>query len=93
MTKPNCYNCKYRSTIPGDCHSRCKHPSLKPIEDDPIAEILSIAGKQAGGLGVLVKNECNVKGNEHGIKNGWFNWPFNFDPTWLIKCDGFIEKD
>lgn len=34
----------------------------------------------------------HVKGNPHGIKNGWFNWPWNFDPTWLETCDGFEAK-
>jgi hypothetical protein len=39
-------------------------------------------------------SECtNIKatatGNEHGIKMGWFLWPFNFDPVWLKSCDGF----
>jgi hypothetical protein len=31
----------------------------------------------------------NVKGAAHGIKKGWFNFPFNFDPVWLENCDGF----
>ena len=22
------------------------------------------------------------KGNSHGIKSGWYNFPFNFDPVW-----------
>jgi len=35
----------------------------------------------------------NVKGNPHGISHGWFNFPFNFDPTWLEECDGFKEKE
>lgn len=30
-----------------------------------------------------------VIGDEHGIKNGWFLHPFNFDPVWLRYCDGF----
>jgi len=34
----------------------------------------------------------HVKGDKHGIKNGWFSWPFNFDPIWLKECDGFIKK-
>jgi len=38
------------------------------------------------------KKDANVKGNEHGRRHGWFFWPFNFDPVWLEKCDGF-EKD
>ena len=30
-----------------------------------------------------------VKGNPHGIKMGWFVWPYNFDPVWLVSCNGF----
>lgn len=29
----------------------------------------------------------NIKGDSHGIKNGWFCFPFNFDPVWLENCD------
>ena len=41
--------------------------------------------------------KCNninavVKGNEHGKRNGWFLWPMNFDPVWLISCDGFSDN-
>ena len=57
--KPNCYQCKYRGELIGDCHSRC------------------------------LNNNAKVKGDEHGIRSGWFNHPFNFDPVWLEKCDGF----
>jgi hypothetical protein len=35
---------------------------------------------------------ANVTGVEHGIRSGWFMWPFNFDPVWLISCDGYKEK-
>lgn len=60
---PNCYKCKHRGTIPGDCHSSCSN--LK----------------------------ANVVGDETGINGGWFFWPFNFDPQWLLKCDGFKAKE
>lgn len=33
-----------------------------------------------------------VVGNNAGIARGWFKWPFNFDPTWLVSCSGFQEK-
>ena len=36
--------------------------------------------------------KAKVEGNPHGIASGWFIWPLNFDPTWLISCDGFKEK-
>jgi hypothetical protein len=29
----------------------------------------------------------------HGICNGWFIWPINFDPVWLENCDGFESKE
>lgn len=35
---------------------------------------------------------AHVEGNPHGIRHGWFYWPWNFDPTWLVSCDGFAEK-
>jgi len=33
-----------------------------------------------------------VKGKLHGIKNGWFSWPLNFDPTWMEDCNSYKEK-
>ena len=36
---------------------------------------------------------AKVSGHKHGIKNGWFFWPFNFDPVWLVSCTGFEEKE
>jgi hypothetical protein len=35
--------------------------------------------------------DAKVVGDLHGISKGWFRWPFNFDPTWLISCDGFSD--
>ena len=37
-------------------------------------------------------HKAKVKGNLHGIMSGWFNWPWNFDPTWLMSCNGFLKK-
>ena len=34
-----------------------------------------------------------VVGDDHGIQNGWFFYPFNFDPVWLRYCDSFEEKN
>jgi len=35
---------------------------------------------------------AEVVGNPRGIKGGWFHWPFNFDPTWVVACDSYEEK-
>lgn len=73
MDKPNCYKCKYRGNLPGDCHSVCEHPAIKD-------QFISV---------IIPPPELNIKGNRHGIDHGWFWWPINFDPIWLERCDGF----
>ena len=37
-------------------------------------------------------SKSKVQGHETGIKRGWFNWPFNYDPVWLLECDGFSDN-
>lgn len=36
---------------------------------------------------------ARVSAMEHGIRSGWFLWPFDFDPVWLVSCDGFQPKE
>ncbi len=61
--KPNCYECVFRSAIPGDSHSKCAAP-----------------------------RSASVEGHSVGIEGGWFYWPFNYDPKWLVSCDSFEPK-
>jgi hypothetical protein len=42
------------------------------------------------GTGVI--KGLKVKANQYGIDNGWFWFPWNFDPTWLEECSGFKQK-
>lgn len=42
-------------------------------------------------------SRCNnvgakVVGHDHGMSMGWFKWPVNFDPVWLVSCDGFSDR-
>lgn len=92
MNNPNCYHCVYRREAPGSAHSRCEHPEAKAaIKDNPLAEVLAIFGGVGRGPGLHVR-AIGVTGDPHGIARGWFNWPLDFDPTWLRTCDGFEEK-
>ena len=60
----NCYECKHRRDVPGNCHIECTKP-------DP-----------------------NMKGDPHGIRNGWFFYPMLFDPLWCeTKCANFEAKE
>lgn len=81
-----CYTCQFRKNIPGDCHSECTHPLA--------IEIFSVM--QVGGRFKITiedgKEDDLISGDMHGIINGWFMWPFNFDPTWLKSCYLYKEK-
>ena len=36
----------------------------------------------------------NMTGNEHGIRSGWFAYPFNFDPVWgTTECANYEQKE
>ena len=84
--KPRCYTCKHRRTLIGDAHSECAHPQING--SDRILSPLLLAG---GSTPPACK--LNVHGSEHGIRNGWFMWPINFDPVWLVSCDGYQPKE
>lgn len=87
--KPNCYKCKWRGEVVGSAHSSCKHPKCEQSKSN-IMELFAIL---PGGQIPQIKTELNVKGNERGIRNGWFMHPFNFDPVWLEECDGFEDNN
>lgn len=35
-----------------------------------------------------VKPDANMTGDRHGIKEGWFMYPFLFDPVWKTSLCG-----
>jgi hypothetical protein len=92
--KKKCSECIHEATIPGNCHSKCVHPELKDIWDHPLSELISISGKNFGIPFMLdITAGFNIRYNSYGFNNGWFQWPFNFDPVWLENCDKFEEKN
>jgi hypothetical protein len=32
-----------------------------------------------------IRPDYQLKGNQHGIDNGWFSYPFDFDPIWILN--------
>lgn len=85
--KPNCYKCKHRRTIPGDCHTRCAHP--KVVEGNDSDNPFTLMAAMFSGDTVEATKELDIRGDANGIRNGWFMWPANFDPVWLQNCNGF----
>ena len=91
MQKP-CYSCEYRGTIPGDAHSCCNHPDSG--SNDPMLQLLSIMAS-VGRVSPMVGGAAEKMGvqlNPHGVRNGWANWPGNFDPIWVEECKSYKPK-
>jgi len=98
-----CYRCKYRGTVPGSAHSKCNHPMCKALVEDKTLDLFAIlgsVGRFQNPMIITIKyrymyvfpiDGLFVKAHMHGVESGWFNFPFNFDPRWLIDCDGFTE--
>ena len=40
------------------------------------------------------KPDPEMRGDPHGIRNGWFIYPVLFDPSWKTKiCNNYAAKD
>lgn len=66
---------------------------LAQTKEKPDCFKCEFKGVIPGDAHIMCKNlSAIVEGNPRGIAGGWFIWPFNFDPTWLVSCNGFKEK-
>ena len=91
--KPNCYKCEHRRDLPGDAHSACAHPGIANQKNSPLGEMMAIFA--SGGRATPIQGASttlHVKGDLTGIKRGWFNHPWSFDPIWLEEGDGFEHQ-
>lgn len=86
--KPDCYECEHRGSVPGSEHSCCNHPKTESVKSPLMGLAMALGGMRKPQL----KTGLNVKGNDIGIRGGWFAHPYNFDPLWLMECDGFSPK-
>ena len=89
--KPNCYECEHRGEVGGSAHTKCLHPKTGVARENPMLEMMGTF--LARGVSIQADVGLNVKGDEYGVSQGWFSWPYNFDPVWLESCDGFEEKE
>lgn len=66
----------------GDTHSCCRYPG----NDTNLFAMF-----EQTNLVQMIK--LGIKADRYGFENGWFMWPVNFDPIWLLNCNGFTPKD
>ena len=82
-TKPDCYECAHRRDLINNAHSQCVHP-------DTFKEMPHFMAKVAGSRRAYTDGAqpLHIDAVPHGLTSGWFAWPLNFDPVWLLNCDG-----
>ena len=79
---------------------RCLEIELPPISDMPdlptvkpnCYECTHRRDVPGDAHSACVNGKANVVGDPYGAANRWFAYPFNFDPIWLVSCDGFEPK-
>jgi len=84
--KAGCASCQHRRGLPGTVHIRCGHPAAKL---DRTYELLAVWGYPDANLMVQAGVTCR----EHGMRSGWFGWPGNFDPVWLLTCGWYLPVE
>jgi hypothetical protein len=82
-----CFDCKHMVELPGNTHIACGHPDTDMAREERLAMVQKVSagdGKLGGPL--------EIQGDDHGCRMGWFWWPINFDPTWLVHCKGLTVR-
>jgi hypothetical protein len=94
VEKHNCYVCKHRQDVIGSTHSSCHHPKLGDMPDNPILGMMAILGgvRRVPTIQAGIR-ELGIQADPHGVRRGWFIFPYNFDPVWLRACNGFEPKE
>ena len=80
-----CIGCRFQRRLDHHHHCKCKHPSIRGtlVSFVVLREIIAHGESERQGIKVI--------GDSNGIKSGWFNFPVNFDPIWLLSCTGREE--
>jgi hypothetical protein len=86
----NCRNCAYSAPALGSSrHLHCRFAETHaPAKTLTLAEVARMAtGKN------VVAEAMNLTLNPHGVKNGWAEFPWNYDPIWVEgECRYYSKK-
>jgi hypothetical protein len=80
--RSQCYSCQHKSNgFPGSALNSCSFYK-EMFAQLKHGKLMSLSAQYSPELRKLMP-----QGEYHGIKNGWYNFPVNYDPVWMIsKC-------
>jgi hypothetical protein len=95
----NCHECRYREVAnAGTVHSKCVHPSIGDLASDSLLKLFSIFASVDRVPSIMFSpkvldsmEKLGITVDVTGFRNNWVNWPFDFDPVWILTCEGFAE--
>jgi hypothetical protein len=83
----DCSKCKFNGGIvPGSGHHiKCDFP--ENFTKDSFTPLLTMAQVVRHHQSPFYKDSTDTPVfSAHGIKNGWCDWPMQFDPIWVKEC-------
>ena len=91
----NCHECIYVSQVAGSAHKSCSTLEKLSLDKNIILKIsfLLLSGKiELTYVNDEERRVPIIEIDEYGKKQGWANWPLDFDPVWVKKCGFFSSK-
>jgi len=88
----SCHECIHCESIIGDVHKKCSHPAVNAKHGNALL-VLAALIRGDSMISQEAREELNIKLHERGVKMGWAWWPLNFDPVWVLNCEGFQASE
>ncbi len=89
MSKTDCYQCKFKSNIPGNCHISCTKTTP---QISMLFAVLSFSDIPA--FQEALKKYYGFEVDHHPIQQGWFQFPLNYSSNWIQgNCMHFEKID
>ncbi len=89
MSNTDCYKCKFKSNIPGNCHISCTKTNP---QTSMLFTMLSFADIPAFQEALTKHYGFHV--DQQPIQQGWFQFPLNYSSNWIQgNCLHFEKID
>lgn len=84
-SRVSCGNCRFQDNTLSSAHIKCD------VLGDDLASLMAVVHPptiQVGNAKMRL-----VQGKQAGMERGWFTWPMEFDPIWLLWCFLYEDKE
>ncbi len=87
-----CKECIHHRQLENSTHFKCISPLVIDPESNIESETLKLLGIEQDPKLSPNSELLDLIVDIEGVMKGKFNWPFNFDPYWVKRCNGFVKE-